>query len=112
MLDIRWKQLECEVRLLIPYGILYEGNAETGTTIIVFHNTRAVLSLGSAVLRYNYFHAFLELPGTLADVLVTSIRGIPFSTAEFLQDWLGYMFVSLTILALMVLTVPAVIVWK
>ncbi|EXJ76751.1 uncharacterized protein A1O5_01259 [Cladophialophora psammophila CBS 110553] len=112
LLDIRWKQLEREVRLLTPYRRLFRGSAKPQSTILVSQNSTPLKSIFPALWRRNFFHAFVALVATLSDVLIIAIGGVPWNAA---QIWLGFLvsiYSSWAILALMALTVIAIFRWR
>ncbi|KIW90742.1 uncharacterized protein Z519_08525 [Cladophialophora bantiana CBS 173.52] len=112
LLDIRWKQLEREVRLLTPYRRLFRGSAKPESTILVSQNSTPLKSIFPALWRRNFFHAFVALVATLSDVLIIAIGGVPWNAA---QIWLGFLvsiYASWAILALMALTVIAIFRWR
>ncbi|KAK6387738.1 hypothetical protein LTS17_001007 [Exophiala oligosperma] len=112
LLDARWKQLEREVRIMTPYRRLHAGSASPSNTILVTQNGTAITSIAPALWRRNLFHAFVATVATLSDLLIIFIGGVPFSSAQVLKDYYMCIQVSITILCLMVATVPAIIVWR
>ncbi|OAP62957.1 hypothetical protein AYL99_02184 [Fonsecaea erecta] len=112
LLDIRWKQLEREVRLLTPYRRLFRGSAKPESTILVSQNSTPLTSIFQALGRRNFFHAFVAFVAILSDVLIIAIGGVPFNSAQIWLDFLVSIYTSWAILALMILTVIAIFRWR
>ncbi|KIY03885.1 uncharacterized protein Z520_00576 [Fonsecaea multimorphosa CBS 102226] len=112
LLDIRWKQLEREVRLMTPYRRLFRGSAKPESTILVSQNSTPLTSIFQALWRGNFFHAFVAFVAILSDVLIIAIGGVPFNSAQIWLDFLVSIYTSWAILALMVLTVFAIFRWR
>ncbi|OAG44838.1 hypothetical protein AYO21_00800 [Fonsecaea monophora] len=112
LLDIRWKQLEREVRLLTPYRRLFQGSSKPEATILVSQNSTPLTSIFQALWRGNLFHAFVAFVAILSDVLIIAIGGVPFNSAQIWLDFLVSIYTSWAILALMVLTVFAIFRWR
>ncbi|OQV10902.1 hypothetical protein CLAIMM_14823 [Cladophialophora immunda] len=99
LLDIRWKQLEREVRLLTPYRRLFRGSAKPDSTILVSQNSTPLTSIFQALWRGNFFHAFVAFVAILSDVLIIAIGGVPFNSAQIWLDFLVSIYASWAILA-------------
>jgi hypothetical protein len=112
LLDSRWKQLEREVRLMTPYRHLHRGSAKPESTILVTQNATAITSFFPALLRGNFFHAYIAFVATLGDCLVVFVGGVPYSPAQFKEDLLVCMYASWAILAIMILTVLGIFRWR
>lgn len=112
LLDARWKQLEREVRIMTPYRRLHAGSASPTNTILVTQDGTAITSIVPSLWRRNFFHAFVAVVATLSDLLIIFIGGVPFSSAQVLKDYYMCIQVSITIVCLMVATIPAIFVWR
>ncbi len=112
LIDIRWKQLEQEVRLLTPYRRLFLGSAKPESTILVSQNSTPLTSIFQALWRRNFFHAFVALVAILSDVLIITIGGVPYNSGQIWLDFLVSIYTSWAILAIMLLTVLAMFRWR
>ncbi|KAJ9602059.1 hypothetical protein H2200_013419 [Cladophialophora chaetospira] len=112
LIDIRWKQLEQEVRLLTPYRRLYLGSAKPESTILVSQNSTPLTSIFQALWRRNFFHAFVAFVAILSDVLIITVGGVPYNSAQIWLDFLVSIYASWAILAIMLLTVLAMFRWR
>jgi len=112
VLDARWKHLEREVRIMTPYRRLHAESASACSTILVTQNGTAISSFAPALLRRNFFHAFVALIAILPDLLIIFIGGVPYSPAQVLEVYYTRTYTSITILYLMVASVPVVVAWR
>ncbi|KAK5054008.1 hypothetical protein LTR84_001970 [Exophiala bonariae] len=112
VVDGHWKQLEREVRILTPFRRLYQGSASPTSTVLATQNGTPITSLLTALWRGNLFHALVALVATLSDVLIVTIAGVPYSSAQTWMDFVVCIYTSWAILSIMSITVIAIFRWR
>ena len=112
ILDGNWKQLEREVRILTPYRRLCRGSASPESTVLVTLNGTPVTCFFPALLRGNFFHAYVAFVATLSDVLIITIAGVPYSSSQTWMDFVVSIYTSWAILSIMTITVLAIFRWR
>ena len=112
LLDNHWKTMEREVRITVPYRRLAAGNARAKDTVLATMNGTPYTSVGTAVWRGNWFHAFIALVAVLSDFLIVSVAGVPYSDAQLHLAFLVSSYVSFGILSLMLIAMIAGLWWR
>ena len=104
--------MEREVRITVPYRRLAAGNARAKDTVLATMNGTPYTSVGTAVWRGNWFHAFIALVAVLSDFLIVSVAGVPYSDAQLHLAFLVSSYVSFGILSLMIIAMIAGLWWR
>lgn len=112
LFDGRWKDLERQVRVMTPYRRLCQGGAKLEATILVTQNGTPISSIVPALWRGNWFHVVIAFVAILSDVLIITISGVPYSSAQVLLDAMVCFYISIVILGIMVLAVFAIFRWR
>lgn len=112
IVDFHWKTLEREVRILVPYQNLGHRIASPEKSVLVNIGGTALQNLPKALYRGEWFHALIAGTAVLSDFLIVAVGGVPYSTAQVWQAFLTSAYLSMTILAIMVLSLIGIFVWR
>lgn len=115
VLDNRFKRLEREVRVLTPWMTLFPSTTTTAHTGL--ESEKSDRAKGSAlqegvpgtcysavvwyISRGRLELAIMSLTAALGDVLIVAVAGVPFSEAEIYDAFVGSVWVSVGVLAMM-----------
>ena len=110
--DFQWKTMEREVRIITPYRHLHKRNAEARKSALVDVGGVPVSSLWGALARGEVFHSVVALTAILSDCLIIAISGVPFSTATVHEAYIISSYVSLAIIAFMILVMIGMLWWR
>lgn len=101
LIKFYWVSLEKEIRTREPYRRLSLGKARPEHTILVASRSHPLTALSCNLLRCHFFLAFLALVALLSEVLTVALAGVPFSSAQSYNGYLVSTYLSVSIIALM-----------
>lgn len=112
IVDYQWKRIEREVRIVDPFRRLGKRMASPRKTILASRWGTPFDALPIALWNMNFFAAAIAAVAILSDILIISILGVPFSSAEIKPASLASFYVSFSILGMMLIALVAVIIWR
>ncbi|KEF60136.1 uncharacterized protein A1O9_04986 [Exophiala aquamarina CBS 119918] len=112
LFDGRWKDLERQVRVVTPDRRRSQGGAKPEATILVTQNGTPIPSFVPALWRGNWFHAAIAFVALISDLLIITISGVPYSSAQILLDAVVCFYISIVIAEIMALSTLAILKWR
>ncbi|KAI9760351.1 MAG: hypothetical protein M1840_002557 [Geoglossum simile] len=112
LIDSQWKRIEREVRAVNPYRILARGRARACDTIAVNFTSTPLTTFTASLRRRHFFVAFVAFVALLSEILVVALSGIPFNSSQTYAAFQASAYTSVSILALMVVAVFALVYWR
>ena len=112
VVDYQWKRIEREVRIMEPFRRLGRRRASPRRTILPSRNGTPISALFPALWNMNFFVAAIASIAILSDILIISIAGVPFSSAEIRPASLASFYTSFGILGIMLIALIAVLIWR
>ncbi|KAF2680067.1 hypothetical protein K458DRAFT_490230 [Lentithecium fluviatile CBS 122367] len=108
-----WGWIEEYMRGISPYTALAsEHGATAAQSVLVRSSSHPVTALFHRNTWRSPLLGIVTLIAILSEVLVITLNAIPFSTATAYPAFIASVNISVAILAVMLVTVPAVLVWK
>ena len=86
--------------------------AKPEQSILVTISGTPIDRLPFALWRGEWFHALIAFTAILSDVLIISIAGVPYSSAQIWDAFLASAYLSLAILGWMMLAMVGIFVWR
>ena len=112
LINLHWKTLEREVRVISPYRRLCARRARPDQTILVALNGTPMTSIIPSLYREDIFHAFIAFIAITSDFLIIVIAGVPFSKTQVWTAFLGSAYASMAILCLMMVALFSLFIWR
>lgn len=112
IIDDRWKELEREVRIMVPYRKLAKQNAKSREIILMSLHGVPLTTFPFAVWYRNFFHAFVAFTAISSDLLIILVSGVPYSYGQIPAVSAAASLISLAVLGFMIVANVAVVVWR
>jgi len=101
-----------DVQTLSPYWELQMQGAHPGPTILLRKHSLPILSLMSLLRKQHYIAATVVLTALLSEFLVITLSGLPYRAGQLPGELYFCAVLSLTLLALMIVMLIVVNVWR
>jgi hypothetical protein len=101
-----------DVRIREPLWRLAQGQARAEDTILVESRSHAITAFFVDLSRGRLLLAYIALLALLSEILTVTLSGVPFNSSESYIAYLVSTYLSVTILALMLLGLAAVLVLR
>jgi hypothetical protein len=112
VISLNWKRLEREVHTLSPYHRLSRSPAPANSTILLRKRSLPYTAVFAMIYHKHFFAACLACTAILADFLVISLAGVPYSPGQIWLELLVCSYTSMAILGIMILSVIALLFWR
>jgi heme/copper-type cytochrome/quinol oxidase subunit 2 len=86
--------------------------ADSLNTILLKKNSIPLTSIFPSIFHWQFMAAVIAMIAVLADVLVIVIASVPYSAGQVVAELLASMWTTIVILALMIIGIISLIVWK
>ncbi|KAI9802327.1 MAG: hypothetical protein M1833_001833 [Piccolia ochrophora] len=103
-----WKRVEREICILEPFRTLSKGQAWAHSTILVQRTLNPITTAVTGIYRRHFFVAVVALMAVFAEALIVTLGGIPFNAGQLYRPWTYTLYLTLAILATMLLVLVAV----
>lgn len=100
-----------DIRSLEPYRRLSRGSATPKESILVPSSAHPVTAIFISIRHRHYFVAYVSFLAVLTEVLVVTLSGVPFSSAQSYTGFFVSTFLSTAIITLLLMTLPFVFLW-
>lgn len=101
-----------DIRVREPLRRLARGQARAEDTILVESRSHAITAFFVDLSRGRWLLAYIALLALLSEILTVTLSGVPFNSSESYIAYLISTYISVTILALMLLGLVAVVVLR
>lgn len=112
LVSLNWKRLEREAHTLTPYHRLAQAPSPAASTILLRKRSLPYTALFGMLYDRHFFAACLAFTAILADVLVISLAGVPYSPGQIYTELLVCSYTSMAILGIMILSIVALLFWR
>lgn len=99
---------DTEVAILAPFRLLHLRPSPASHTILAERTLTPLTTFSTALYRRSFFVAHVALVALLSEVLVVVLPGIPFSAGQLDGAFLASAYVSMAVLAVMLLSLAAI----
>ncbi|OMP85167.1 hypothetical protein BK809_0000266 [Diplodia seriata] len=103
-----WSEIARAIHTMEPYRRIALGRASAHSSILAPTSPHAIAAIFSSLRRRHFFPAYLSLLAVLSEILIVTLASVPFHIATLLEAFRVSVFVSVGIVGLMVVTLPAV----
>jgi hypothetical protein len=112
IISLNWKRLERDVHTLTPYYRLSRSPAPAQSTILLRKRSLPYTAFFAMIYHRHFLAAGLAFTAILADILIVSLAGVPYSPGQIWLELLICSYTSMAILGIMVLSIIALLVWR
>ena len=112
IISMNWKRIEREVHARTPYYELSRSPAPANTTILLRKRSSPYTAIFGMLYHKHVFAASLAFTAILADVLVVSLAGVPYSPGQIWMELIVCSYLSMAVLGVMIIATLALLVWR
>ena len=109
---MNWKRIEREVHVLTPYYTLSRHSSQANNTILLRKRSLPYTAVFSMIYHKHFYAASLAFTAILADVLVISLAGVPYSPGQVWMEFIVCSYLSMAVLGVMIVTLIILLVWR
>ena len=108
IIHTQWTRLERQHSVLEPFRRLHTGHATPESTILISRSLFHVTAFFTSLYRRSYFIALVAFVAVMAEVLIIILPGVPFNSSEIARSFTISSYLSIAILALMLVVLAAI----
>lgn len=112
IISMNWKRIEREVHALTPYYELSQSPSPAHSTILLRKRGIPYTAIFGMLYNKHFFAAALAFTAILADVLVISLAGVPYSPGQIWMELIVCSYLSMVVLGTMIIAVITLLVWR